>query len=221
MFKLIKKSTQNNWKYIFREIFLLFIGINLAIWFNNWNESKKINQTKTIAIKNIVEELKNNRNELNVALTNYETILNAYTEYNNLYKGNTSEIIATPDKIKELQLKYPNFFVIEDSVLIKDDKFKYMGTTKVEMELPQLTDIAWKTTVSTNVSAELSFECMYKLESVYNLQSKVILQIGKATNSLQKEAIKELIRTLKFSTQLGIQLQKEYGETVRKIKNCN
>ncbi|UTW67714.1 hypothetical protein KFE94_06275 [bacterium SCSIO 12643] len=221
MFKSLKKSAKNNWKYIFREILLLFIGINLAIWFNNWNESKKINQKKTIAIKNIVEEIGSNKKELNTALHNYETILKAYTEYKGLYNQNTTELITTPVKMKELQSKHPNFFIINDSISIDEYSFRYLGTTKVEMELPLLTDIAWKTTVSTNISSELSFECMYQLENVYNLQAKVVEEVSKASNSLKKETIDELIRILKFSTQLGTQLQKEYNETERKILNCN
>lgn len=221
MLKSLKKSTKSNWKYIFREIILLFIGINLAIWFNNWNESKKINQTKTIAIKNIVEEIRSNQKELNTALNNYETILSAYTEYKGLYKQSTTELIASPFQMRELQSKHPNFFIINDSISINDDNFNYIGTTKVEMELPLLTDIAWKTTVSTNISSELSFECMYQLENVYNLQAKVMEEVNKASNSLKKETIDELIRSLKFSTQLGTQLQKEYIKTERKVKNCN
>ncbi|MEY8868010.1 hypothetical protein AB9K24_00785 [Meridianimaribacter flavus] len=221
MFNSIKKSTKNNWKYIFREIILLFIGINLAIWFNNWNESNKVNQTKATAIKNIVEELRSNQTELNEALGNYEMILNAYTEYIGLFKQKKSELIVSPNRMKEFQEKHPNFFIIKDSTLVDNYNYKYLGKTKIDMELPLLTNIAWKTTISTNISSKLSFECMYQLENVYNLQGKVMEEVNKASNSLKKETIDELIRSLKFSTQLGIQLQKEYKETERKIKNCS
>lgn len=221
MFNSIKKSTKNNWKYIFREIILLFIGINLAIWFNNWNESNKINQTKATAIKNIVEELRSNQTELNEALGNYEMILNAYTEYKGLFKQTKLELIVSPNRMKEFQERHPNFFIIKDSISVDNYNYKYLGKTKIDMELPLLTNIAWKTTISTNISSKLSFECMYQLENVYNLQAKVMEEVNKASNSLKKETIDELIRSLKFSTQLGIQLQKEYKETERKIKNCN
>ena len=39
--RFFKENRRLNLKYIFGEILLLFIGINLAIWFNNWNTSKK------------------------------------------------------------------------------------------------------------------------------------------------------------------------------------
>ncbi|WP_262910644.1 hypothetical protein [Psychroserpens luteolus] len=41
MKKLIKGI---NWKYAFGELLLIFLGITIAIWFNNWNETK--NQIK-------------------------------------------------------------------------------------------------------------------------------------------------------------------------------
>lgn len=41
-----------NWKYALGEILLLFIGITIAIWFNNWNESKK---AREVEIKSLIE----------------------------------------------------------------------------------------------------------------------------------------------------------------------
>jgi len=40
------------WKYAIGEIILIFIGITMAIWFNNWNESKK---ARTVEIKSLKE----------------------------------------------------------------------------------------------------------------------------------------------------------------------
>ena len=59
--RFFKLNRKLNLKYIFGEILLLFIGINLAIWFNNWNASKKINEEKKVAISKIAEEIKNNK----------------------------------------------------------------------------------------------------------------------------------------------------------------
>lgn len=47
--KLFRKIS---WKYALGEILLIFIGITMAIWFNNWNESKK---AKKIEIKSLQE----------------------------------------------------------------------------------------------------------------------------------------------------------------------
>ena len=64
------KSNKNykfNLKYVLGEIFLLFIGISLAIWFNNWNTTKRSNKDKEIAIVKITEEISNNLVEIQIA----------------------------------------------------------------------------------------------------------------------------------------------------------
>ncbi|WP_298892361.1 DUF6090 family protein [uncultured Psychroserpens sp.] len=50
MKKLIKGI---NWKYAFGELLLIFLGITIAIWFNNWNETKKSNKIELKSIKEI------------------------------------------------------------------------------------------------------------------------------------------------------------------------
>lgn len=162
-----------------------------------------------------------NSKELNNALIKYDEILNAYSEYNKFYNGNTSELLAQPDELRALQLKYPNFFTIKDSIPFKENKYKYYGTTKIELELPILTDIAWKATVSTNISTDLDFECMYNLESVYNLQRKIQIEINKAADALQRGTIDELLSILRFLNQLGPQLKSDYSETKKSINNCS
>ena len=53
-----------NWKYIIGEILLIFIGINLAIWFNDWNTSRNAREQKSVAIAKIKEEVESNLEEL-------------------------------------------------------------------------------------------------------------------------------------------------------------
>lgn len=95
--RLFKLKGEFNWKYVVGEILLIFIGINLAIWFNNWNTSKKSEYEKQVAIEKITEEIENNRSELNLARSKNMLILSAFNDYQNLYNGNTSELIASPE----------------------------------------------------------------------------------------------------------------------------
>ena len=96
-FKLGKKEF--NWKYVLGEILLIFIGINLAIWFNNWNASKKAIADKKVAITKITEEVMNNNNQLDIAQEQNHQILLAYSEYKNKFDGNTSLLLATPAEV--------------------------------------------------------------------------------------------------------------------------
>jgi len=128
----LKLKGKFNWRYAIGEILLIFIGINLAIWFNNWNSSKKSAHDKEIAIAKITEEIESNSTELNVAQRNNQLILLAYLDYQNIYNGNTSEIISSPKKLSILQRKYPNFFRIKDSIEHNNGLYRYKGGTNID-----------------------------------------------------------------------------------------
>jgi hypothetical protein len=209
-----------NWKYILREILLIFIGINLAIWFNDWNSSKKITHNKKIAISKIVEEIKNNTAELNVAHKSNQLILSAFSAYKEIYDNNTSEIISTPLELGKLRMKYPGYFRVTDSIEYENGLYHYKGVTHIELEIPILTDIAWETTRAINVTNEFDYECLYNLESIYNLQSRVQSEIDKAANAVQKNELEDLMSILGFLNQLDLQLQENYKNILINIESC-
>ena len=217
-FKLNKKL---NLKYIFGEILLLFIGINLAIWFNNWNSSKKINEGKKIAISKITEEIEDNKLEIDSVLKNNYQILNAYKDFKNIYDGNTSVIKANPKQLQLLKNSYPDYFRTKDSTALDNGLFRYRGATHINLEIPTLTEIAWKTTTTLNVTNEFNYDCLYELESVYNLQRRVQIEINKSADALQKGDLEGLMIILAFLNQLGSQLQTNYNSVKKSIQNCS
>ena len=208
-------------KYIFGELLLLFIGINLAIWFNNWNSSKKINEGKRIAISKIIEEVESNKLEFDKVLKNNYRILNAYNDFKKIYDGNTSVIKANPKQLQLLRNKYPDFFITKDSIALENGLFRYRGVTKLVLEIPTLTEIAWNTTTTLNITNELNYECLYELESIYNLQRRVQIEINKSADALQKGELEELMSILNFLNQLGSQLQTNYNSIKKNIQNCS
>ena len=113
--RLFKPWNKFNWKYIIGEILLISMGISLAIWFNNWNSSMKSKREKEVIIKKIKEEIKNNIEETNKSRVINQKIIDAYSDYKALYKGNTNEVVSTPQHLKILQGKYPNYFKVTDS----------------------------------------------------------------------------------------------------------
>src|SRR5210317_1174844 len=113
------------WKHILGEILFIFVGITLAIWFNNWNASVRLNKNKEIILAKIKEEIKSNLHELKLASELNKQILAAFTEYQKLYSGTTSEIVSTPEEIHRLQARYMGFFRISDSTSVENNKFLY------------------------------------------------------------------------------------------------
>ena len=219
--RFFKLNRKLNLKYIFGEILLLFIGINLAIWFNNWNASKKINEEKKVAISKIAEEIKNNKIEIDSVLMNSHRIINAYQDFKNVYDGNTAAINANPTQLKFLNNKYPDYFRVKDSIAMDNGIFHYRGVTRINLEIPTLTEIAWKTTTTLNVTSEFNYECLYELESLYNLQRRVQIEINKSADAMQQGKLDELMVILEFINQLGSQLQSDYESVKENILNCS
>ncbi|WP_033958919.1 hypothetical protein [Psychroserpens jangbogonensis] len=219
--RFFKLNGKINLKYIFGELLLLFVGINLAIWFNNWNSSKKTNESKAIAISKITEEVENNKLEIDIILKNNHQVLNAYKDFKNLYDGKTSIIIASPRQLQLQRKRHPGFFKTKDSVTLANGLYRYRGKTQIKLEIRTLTEIAWKTTTTLNVTNEFNYECLYELESMYNLQRRVQLEINKSADALQKGELEEIMSILSFMNQLGGELQNNYDSVKKNIQNCS
>jgi hypothetical protein len=219
--RFLKLNGKFNWKYVVGEILLIFIGINLAIWFNNWNTSKKSVYDKQVAIEKIIEEIENNRSELNLARDKNMLILSAFNSYKNLYNGNTSELIASPESLNILQNKFPKFYRVKDSTFYSENVFLYKGDTHIVLEIPSLTEIAWETTRTIGLTSEFEYECLYEFEKMYDLQRRVQNEINKAANALQKRELYELMNILEFISQLDLQLKTKYDQVLEEMDDCS
>lgn len=210
-----------NLKYVFREILLIFIGISLAISFNNWNSSLQSSRNKKIVIERVMEEIQANLKELLRAKEVNQRATEGYYEYSKYYGKNSNEVIATLDQMRRLQIQYPSYFKLKDSIQIDDQKWKYSGGTYLDLELVELTEIAWKTAQSLSVANEFNYDCLYELESTYNLQSKVKNGFDRVANALgDNEDIRQIIRWLQIVNQLEIQLEKDYNDILLKLEEC-
>ncbi len=134
--RLFKLKSNVNWKYIVGEILLIFVGINLAIWFNNWNTSKQLKQDQVVAVTKIKGELKNNNEELTKAQKINRGIIEAYLLFQELDQDATSALIATPDQLSEIKKKHPQFYQVIDSIEAGDGKYLYQGNTEIVLEIP-------------------------------------------------------------------------------------
>jgi hypothetical protein len=218
--RILKFRESLDWKYILGEILLIFIGISLAIWFNNWNSSVNSAKEKRIAVSKMQEEIQNNLKELLFARKINQQVKDAYSAYEPLYNGNSNEILTTPANLVILQKKYPNFFTVTDSVKMEQGLYRYQGSTFINLELAELSKIAWETTKSFNTANVFNYECLYILEGMYNLQGRVVNEIEKAARALQKAEMKELMRVLEFLSQYDIQLEEDYNNMLKSIDNC-
>ena len=217
--RFFKFKNSVNWKYALGEIALLFIGINLAIWFNNWNSYKQIEKSKNIAITKIKEEILSNEIELKKSYQNIISIKNALLDLKKLKKGKDNPEVF-PQEMKAFQKKYSEIYKISDSVKTKDEKYIYNGSTLINLEIFELSSIAWETTKTINVLNEFGYECLYELESGYNLQKRTLLEMDKVANALQKRDLYNLLSSLEFLEQYEEQLKEDYKNILEKIEDC-
>jgi len=220
MFSFIKSVYQLNWKYIIVEILLIFVGINLAIWFNNWNTERNLNHNKEVAIAKIKEEINNNMEEIVAARKINQNVISAYKDFEEIYGKNSDVIITSSQNFRILQRKYPGFFRVKDSMDIESGLKKYSGSTYIELELADLKEIAWETTKSINITNEFNYECLYELENIYNLQKRVQGIMDQAVNALQNAKINELMTILNIMKQLDTQLEEHYSSMLNDIDDC-
>ncbi len=99
--KLLSEDKFNKYLlYAIGEISLIMIGILLALQINNWNENRKLNLKKEDLILNLIDEFKENSEQLG-ALTkeNNNTIQNMDLFFKNAY---TSTISISVDSLKSL-----------------------------------------------------------------------------------------------------------------------
>lgn len=210
-----------DWKYIIRETLLIFIGISLAIWFNNWNTNKRSNDSKKVIISKIKEEIKNNMLELDSARVPNQKIEEAFNAYSVFYNKNSSEVVTTTEQFAKLQKEYPKFFKVKDSIKLDLNTYRYFGDTFIVLEIPDITSIAWETIHTINIANEFDYNCLYELESMYNLQKRIQKEIDKAADILQTGKIQNLFKVLNVINQLDSQLMKSYDNMLGIIDDCN
>lgn len=214
------KSSAVNWKYIVGEILLIFFGISLAIWFNNWNASNTLNENKRIAIDKIEEEIQNNLSELQSAREVNLKIPKAIEAYEEMVLESYGKAVASISKMKNFQENFPEFFIIKDSVRINDSLYRYLGNTRIKLELVSLSQIAWETSRNMGITNEFGYECLYSLENMHNIQRLVQNEMNKAAEALQNEEIERLKRILGTVNQLDVQLEDAYNSMLGHITDC-
>ncbi len=200
---------------------MIFIGINLAIWFNNWNTSRKLDQNKAIAIAKIQEEINNNLIELVRARNANASIPAAIEKFKNMRSDKYEGTVATSSEMTLYIKEFPGFYTVMDSTILEPGLYRYEGDTFINLELAELTEIAWETSKDMEIANEFGFDCLYELENMYNVQRLVKKEIDKSAEALQTSDISRLERILEFIRQLDSQLERDYKRMLSNINICH
>lgn len=96
----MKIKFSNGWKYIFREISIVVIGVLVAFILNSWWMNAKEARSKKVMLKNLTEEFVSNNQELEQTITIDEFVLrNTEALEQLLQKVPANEPVMVPDTI--------------------------------------------------------------------------------------------------------------------------
>ncbi|WP_298511578.1 DUF6090 family protein [uncultured Kordia sp.] len=101
-----------NWKYALGEILLIFIGITLAITFQNWNENRKQAQLEKTVLKQLKASLQNDLKDVNANLATHQRVQQSCGRI--LEALHSSDPINDQLVIREMSQASDNTFLVSD-----------------------------------------------------------------------------------------------------------
>jgi hypothetical protein len=113
--KIFKPVKHIDWSYAVGEIILIFLGISLAIWFNNWNEDRNERHTEVNILREIQENLTANiRHTTSISQAELKRAI-AYRQLGNVIlsdelPGEGKELRDTMTKLLLQLNSYANYF---------------------------------------------------------------------------------------------------------------
>ena len=102
----MENKTSKYFKYAIGEIFLVMIGILLALQVNNWNEQRKLKNNEQQLLIALKGELNSNLQTLKNIIKRHEISLKACEDLRSLYSKNEDSI--NNDEIRQLKQKMLN-----------------------------------------------------------------------------------------------------------------
>ncbi|WP_298898492.1 hypothetical protein [uncultured Psychroserpens sp.] len=220
MGRLKRIISRTNAKYLLSEVILIFVGISLAIWFNNWNESRKTNTTKDIALSKIYIEINNNYAEIENSIQHLDTLIKTLGDFKKISDFNTA-FETSLEQLNEFQKNHPSFYKINDSKkIIGSNLYKFDGAITMYFEITNLRFIALETAKSTNALGKINYDCLYNLEDLYSQKYRVSRLINRAVELMQEGDFEGLLRNLKQIRQLQVQLIQHYEKTKYIFSDC-
>lgn len=67
-----------SWRYALGEIVLIFLGITMAVWFNNWNESRREIQVELQSLTELRDALRQDLGDIKTNIKGFKNRVNAY-----------------------------------------------------------------------------------------------------------------------------------------------
>lgn len=204
------KKKKVEWLNHFVGFVSVVLGVLMAFWLNSWNESRKESGSIETALKNIKNEIEKNLSGMDSIIAKNKRQRDMLEEYLE-YIDEDMKVTVSKERFDPLVEKYVGYLSAD-------------GTgVKINLELFQLSEVAWVTTHRTGILAAVDFELAFTLESTYDLQEKVNsfddTIISELRNvSGKKDSFQKIFRALDIEINLATQLkEREYPKALKVI----
>src|SRR5512147_2362078 len=105
-------------------LFATLLGVFLALYLNEWSDSRKVNKQKEIAIENILMEINSNKEKLKYSVENYTKMLETFIFFKNCITDK-GDVVSSVQYMSEFKTKHPGILITKDSIKLNDGNYKY------------------------------------------------------------------------------------------------
>ena len=195
-----------NWKYALGEILLIFIGITLAIAFQNWNENRKLGQIETEVLTQLNEALQNDLVDVNA---NIKTHQRGVANCESMLRALTSEEAINGDIFLGNFVNSVDFtFLVSDASTyeyLKSVGLHIIQEDTLRRQITNLYGAVYKGIYGIEDNAEpIQQDLVRNFKKYYTSNADRLIPMSNVNDAKKDNPLKFDIRTLQFYHQLMI-----------------
>ncbi len=205
-------------------------GVLLAFFLADYQEKRNAQDRLEKAATQIMLEIEQNKNILKKHSDYLSKQVNAMERIKPLLRADTA-IMATEKEIGAIIDSFPDFFIPEKKILVKDSIYEWRGDMNVNFNMPGLSDIAWENAQALEVLHLVDFETSYMLFSLYKLQDylraeandnmeliKNLFKAPKDKGDIFKVIFDDYLRKIRILSSLENNVLKAYEDNLENLK---
>ena len=202
-------------------------GVLSAFYLNECSTNRRQIEFRREAFSKLEAEIGQNKDYLESTYHAIDSFITPFSLIIEKYDDEEEGLRMTVAEMAGLRNNYPDFIVVTDSVPAGDSLFLYSG--ELDLQIPaiismQLSEYAWRASLTGDIYSEVSFDCLYYFEMLYTIQRKVLTEFEdffeNLSNGIEDGEEEEFIRNAKLLLDYQKMLLDFYGKAPEVISNC-